>query len=235
MGRSLKKSRHVVERLLEKVSKAENTGNREPIKTRARACTIVPEFVGKKFAIYNGKTFIKLYVTEDMVGHKLGEFVPVRIVRGHGGKATTASSRRPAPAARAEATAQPIAVPIPVAEALATTTHFTPAEFQVFVGEVLAMRARRVAPIATAAESDMLVRINEALPEDRARRLELLQAKRDTETLTNEEHQELIRLSDESEELVAKRLEALAELASIRGSTLVDTMRALALTPAGHG
>ena len=145
------------------------------------------------------------------------------------------SARRPARAARAEATAQPIAVPIPVADVLATTRQFTPAEFQALVGEVLAMRARRVAPVATAAESAMLVRINEALPEDRARRLELLQAKRDTETLTNEEHQELIRLSDESEEVIAKRLEALAELASLRGSTLVDTMRALALNPAGHG
>ena len=64
MGRSLKKGPYVVERLLEKVYKAENTGNREPIKTWARACTIVPEFVGRNFAIHNGKNFIKLFVTE---------------------------------------------------------------------------------------------------------------------------------------------------------------------------
>ena len=86
MGRSLKKGPYVVERLLEKVYRAEQTGNREPIKTWARACTIVPEFIGKNFAIHNGKNFIKLYVTEDMVGHKLGEFAPTRTFRGHGGK-----------------------------------------------------------------------------------------------------------------------------------------------------
>ncbi len=87
MGRSLKKGPYVVERLLEKVYRAEQTGNREPIKTWARACTIVPEFMGKNFAIHNGRNFIKLYVTEDMVGHKLGEFAPTRTFRGHGGKA----------------------------------------------------------------------------------------------------------------------------------------------------
>lgn len=87
MSRSLKKGPYVDERLYEKVEKAETGGNREAIKTWARACTIVPEFVGRNFAIHNGKTFIKLYVTEDMVGHKLGEFAPTRIFRSHGGKA----------------------------------------------------------------------------------------------------------------------------------------------------
>ena len=87
MSRSLKKGPYVDERLYEKVEKAEEGGNREAIKTWARACTIVPEFVGRNFAIHNGKTFIKLYVTEDMVGHKLGEFAPTRIFRSHGGKA----------------------------------------------------------------------------------------------------------------------------------------------------
>ena len=76
MGRSLKKGPYVVERLLEKVYRADQSGNREPIKTWARACTIVPEFIGKNFAIHNGRNFIKLFVTEDMVGHKLGEFAP---------------------------------------------------------------------------------------------------------------------------------------------------------------
>jgi small subunit ribosomal protein S19 len=61
------------------------TGSREPIKTWARACTIVPEFVNHSFLVHNGKNFIKVFVTEDMVGHKLGEFAPTRIFRGHGG------------------------------------------------------------------------------------------------------------------------------------------------------
>jgi small subunit ribosomal protein S19 len=86
MSRSSKKGPYVVERLLDKVERAERTGQRDPIKTWARACTIVPEFVGKNFAIHNGKNFMKLYVTEDMVGHKLGEFAPTRTFRGHGGK-----------------------------------------------------------------------------------------------------------------------------------------------------
>ena len=87
MARSLKEGPYVDERLYEKVEKAEAAGNREAIKTWARACTIVPEFVGRNFAIHNGKTFVKLYVTEDMVGHKLGEFAPTRTFRSHGGKA----------------------------------------------------------------------------------------------------------------------------------------------------
>ena len=90
MSRSSKKGPYVVERLLEKVEKVDRVGQREPIKTWARACTIVPEFIGKNFAIHNGRTFMKLYVTEDMVGHKLGEFAPTRTFRGHGGKSKAA-------------------------------------------------------------------------------------------------------------------------------------------------
>ena len=67
---------------------------REPIRTWARACTIVPEFVGKHFAVHNGRAFIKLYVTEDMVGHKLGEFAPTRTFKGHGGKASKSGGPR---------------------------------------------------------------------------------------------------------------------------------------------
>jgi small subunit ribosomal protein S19 len=93
MGRSTKKGPYVVERLLEKVEKYEATGGREAIKTWARACTIVPEFIGKKFAIHNGKTFVTLYVTEEMVGHKLGEFAPTRVFRGHGGKGGKATKK----------------------------------------------------------------------------------------------------------------------------------------------
>lgn len=93
MGRSLKKGPYVVERLLEKVERSDRSGSREAIKTWARACTIVPEFIGKNFVIHNGKTFLKLYVTEDMVGHKLGEFAPTRNFRTHGGKSAKGPKR----------------------------------------------------------------------------------------------------------------------------------------------
>ena len=93
MSRSLKKGPYVDQRLLAKVERQQRTGAREPLKTWARACTIVPEFVGKNFAIHNGRTFMKLYVTEDMVGHKLGEFAPTRTFKGHsGGKAKAAAA-----------------------------------------------------------------------------------------------------------------------------------------------
>ena len=94
MSRSLKKGPHVDERLLAKVEKQQRGGKKEPIQTWSRDCTIVPEFVGFTFAIHNGRQFIKLYVTEDMVGHKLGEFAPTRTFRGHsGGKAKAAPAK----------------------------------------------------------------------------------------------------------------------------------------------
>ncbi len=85
MSRSLKKGPYVVEGLFAKVMKARDTGDSAPIKTWARRCTIVPEFVGQTFEVHNGRTFIKVYVTEEMVGHKLGEFSPTRTFRGHSG------------------------------------------------------------------------------------------------------------------------------------------------------
>lgn len=93
MGRSLKKGPYVDLRLLEKVDKAEANNVRTPLRTWSRACTIVPEFVGKNFEIHNGRVFVKLYVTEDMVGHKLGEFAPTRTFKGHGGKAGKGGKR----------------------------------------------------------------------------------------------------------------------------------------------
>jgi small subunit ribosomal protein S19 len=84
MGRSLKKGPFVNPKLFQKVERL--GGSKEPIKTWARSCTIVPEFVGHTFMVHNGKLHIKVFVTEDMVGHKLGEFAPTRTFRGHGGK-----------------------------------------------------------------------------------------------------------------------------------------------------
>jgi small subunit ribosomal protein S19 len=91
MGRSLKKGPFVNPKLFQKVERMINDGRKDPIKTWARACTIVPEFVGHTFMVHNGKLHIKVFVTEDMVGHKLGEFAPTRTFRGHGGR----SSKKP--------------------------------------------------------------------------------------------------------------------------------------------
>ncbi len=86
MGRSLKKGPYVDEKLYQKVERAAESGRREVIKTWARRCTIVPEFVGHTFKVHNGRHFIDVFVTEDMVGHKLGEFSPTRTFRGHTNK-----------------------------------------------------------------------------------------------------------------------------------------------------
>ena len=83
MGRSLKKGPHVDLKLLLKVSRLEESGRKQPIKTWSRSCTIVPEFVGHTFLVHNGKKFLKVFITEDLVGHKLGEFAPTRTFRGH--------------------------------------------------------------------------------------------------------------------------------------------------------
>ena len=86
MSRSSKKGPFVDPKLFFKVQSQRETGRVDPIKTWARACTIVPEFVGHTFMVHNGKIHMKVLVTEDMVGHKLGEFAPTRTFRGHGGK-----------------------------------------------------------------------------------------------------------------------------------------------------
>ena len=86
MGRSSKKGPFVDPGLYEKVEKQLSGGDRDPIKTWSRACTIVPEFIGLTFMVHNGKQHLKVFVTEDMVDHKLGEFSPSRTFRGHGGK-----------------------------------------------------------------------------------------------------------------------------------------------------
>ena len=86
MSRSLKKGPYVDPRLLERVKRMRETGTREPIKTWARACTVIPDFVGQTFLVHNGKTHMKVYVSEEMVGHKLGEFSPTRQFKGHSSK-----------------------------------------------------------------------------------------------------------------------------------------------------
>ena len=84
MARSLKKGPYVFDRLLKKVQTLNETGKKEVIKTWSRRSTIYPEFIGLTFAVHNGKEFIPVYVTEDMVGHKLGEFALTRKFGGHG-------------------------------------------------------------------------------------------------------------------------------------------------------
>ena len=84
MARSLKKGPYVFDRLLKKVKLLNETGKKEVIKTWSRRSTIYPDFIGHTFAVHNGKEFIPVYVTEDMVGHKLGEFAPTRTFKGHG-------------------------------------------------------------------------------------------------------------------------------------------------------
>lgn len=84
MGRSIKKGFYVDPSLTEKLTAALKSGSRKPIQTWSRRSTITPEFVGQTFNVYNGKVFVPVYVTENMVGHKLGEFAPTRTFKAHG-------------------------------------------------------------------------------------------------------------------------------------------------------
>jgi small subunit ribosomal protein S19 len=86
MPRSLKKGPFVDAKLLKKVNALNESGEKKVIKTWARRSTVPPEFVGHTLAVHNGNKFIPIYITENMVGHKLGEFAPTRTFRGHGGK-----------------------------------------------------------------------------------------------------------------------------------------------------
>lgn len=83
MGRSIKKGFFVDPSLARKIEKAQKTGDRKPIKTWSRRSTITPDFVGFNFNVHNGKSFLPVYITENMVGHKLGEFSPTRRFKGH--------------------------------------------------------------------------------------------------------------------------------------------------------
>ncbi|NOY88056.1 MAG: 30S ribosomal protein S19 [FCB group bacterium] len=92
MPRSLKKGPFVDESLLKKVQALNDSGEKKVIKTWSRRSTVLPEFVGHTFAVHNGNKFVPIYITENMVGHKLGEFAPTRTFRGHGGKLAERSS-----------------------------------------------------------------------------------------------------------------------------------------------
>ena len=83
-------------KLLKKIKLQDAQGSREPIRTWARSCTVVPEFVNHTLLVHNGRTFVKVYVTENMVGHKLGEFAPTRVFRGHPGLKKAAEAPKPA-------------------------------------------------------------------------------------------------------------------------------------------
>src|SRR5438552_17622852 len=108
MGRSVKKGPFVQEALAKKVEALSSKGEKRVIKTWSRASTVLPEFVGHTFAVHNGNKFIPVYVTENMVGHKLGEFAPTRLFRGHTGqKAVDKKTSAPAPVAA------PAAAPAP--------------------------------------------------------------------------------------------------------------------------
>ena len=85
MGRSVKKGPFVAPELMKRVLELNKTGDKKVLKTWSRASTIFPEFVGHTFAVHDGRKHIPVYVTEDMVGHKLGEFAPTRTYRGHAG------------------------------------------------------------------------------------------------------------------------------------------------------
>ena len=86
MSRSIKKGPYIDTRLLEKVQIMNSKNEKKVIKTWARASTISPDFVGHTLAVHNGNKFVPVYISENMVGHKLGEFAPTRLFRGHGGK-----------------------------------------------------------------------------------------------------------------------------------------------------
>ena len=85
MPRSIKKGPYVDQKLMKKVQKMIDTGDKKIVKTWSRRSTIIPEFIGYTFAVHNGQKFIPVYVTENMVGHKLGEFSPTRTFRSHAG------------------------------------------------------------------------------------------------------------------------------------------------------
>ena len=88
MARSVKKGPYVDNNVMKKIEEMNRTGDKRVVRTWSRACTITPDFVGHTLAIHNGNKFIPVYISENMVGHKLGEFAPTRTYRGHSGRIT---------------------------------------------------------------------------------------------------------------------------------------------------
>ena len=95
MARSIRKGPFIQEALLDKVTGMNARGEKKVMKTWSRASTVLPEFVGHTFAVHNGNKFIPVYVTENMVGHKLGEFAPTRMFRGHSGRLVADKKAKP--------------------------------------------------------------------------------------------------------------------------------------------
>lgn len=93
MGRSTKKGPYIDAKLVKKITKLNASGEKKPIKTWARDCTITPDFIGHTFSVHNGRKFLPVYVTEQMVGHKLGEFSFTRFFKAHGGTAKEATAK----------------------------------------------------------------------------------------------------------------------------------------------
>ena len=86
MGRSLRKGPYVDAKLVQKIHRMNATGDKRVVRTWARSCTVLPELVGHTLAVHNGRMFLPVFLTENMVGHKLGEFSPTRTFKSHGGK-----------------------------------------------------------------------------------------------------------------------------------------------------
>ncbi len=117
MSRSSSKGPFVDPKLIKKLDRLNQSGQKKPIKTWARRSDIAPEFVGHTFAVHNGNQFLPIFVTENMVGHKLGEFAPGRKFRGHGGKLARATGTDSGGAATPGAPSAPAAAPAPAAKA----------------------------------------------------------------------------------------------------------------------
>ena len=116
MSRSSRKGPYVDIKLLRKIEVQKAAGGRTPIKTWARACTVVPDFIGHTFAVHNGKGFSQVFITDNMVGHKLGEFAVTRTFRGHGGEKKGAAAAGTPGAPGAPGAAPAAAAPAPASK-----------------------------------------------------------------------------------------------------------------------
>ncbi len=128
MARSIKKGPFIQESLMKKVQGMNSRNEKKVVKTWSRASTVLPDFVGHTFAVHNGNKFIPVYVTENMVGHKLGEFAPTRLFRGHTAAGSKAAAEAAAEAAAKKARPGPAAAAAPAAAAPAASPAAPPAK-----------------------------------------------------------------------------------------------------------